>query len=58
VAAVAGTLQGAMAVVFWTGAVTAAAAFVVALAFPHIEIAAPRAAAGGAPAARDQPADG
>lgn len=43
-AVVAGTLQGAMSVVFWTGAVIAAAAFLVALAFPHVEIAAPRAA--------------
>jgi MFS family permease len=57
VAAVAGTLQGAMTVVFWSGAVIAAAAFVVALAFPHVDIAGPRAAAGAEPAVRE-PADG
>jgi len=51
VAAVADTLQGAMTVVFWTGAVIAAAAFLVALAFPHVEIA-PRAEA------EREPADG
>jgi EmrB/QacA subfamily drug resistance transporter len=51
VAAVAGALQGAMSVVFWSGAVIAAAAFAVALAFPHVAIAAPatRGAEAGAP---------
>ena len=39
-----------MTVVFWSGAVIAAAAFLVALAFPHVEIAAPRAPAGREPA--------
>jgi MFS family permease len=40
VASVAGVLQRAMGVVFWTGAAIAAAAFAVVLAFPHVEIAA------------------
>src|SRR5512133_743776 len=38
VAAVSGTLQGAMSTVFWTGAVIAVAAFAVALSFPHVAI--------------------
>jgi MFS family permease len=37
-AALAGTRQGAMAIVFWTGAVIALAAFLVALAFPRVEL--------------------
>ncbi len=41
VAAVSGTLQGAMSIVFWTGAVIAIAAFAVALSFPHVAIAPP-----------------
>jgi EmrB/QacA subfamily drug resistance transporter len=45
VASVAGVLQGAMGIVFWTGTAIAVAAFAVALAFPHVEVAAPRAAA-------------
>jgi MFS family permease len=44
VASVAGALQGAMGIVFWTGTAIAVAAFAVALAFPHVEVAAPRAA--------------
>jgi MFS family permease len=39
VAAVSGTLQGAMSIVFWTGAVIAAAAFAVVLLFPHVAVA-------------------
>jgi EmrB/QacA subfamily drug resistance transporter len=39
VAAVSGTLQSAMSVVFWTGAVVAVAAFLVVLWFPHVAIA-------------------
>jgi len=39
VAAVAGALQGAMSIVFWTGATIACAAFLVVLAFPHVAIA-------------------
>jgi MFS family permease len=46
VASVASALQGAMTLVFWAGAVIAAAAFVTALAFPHVEIAPPREAEG------------
>jgi EmrB/QacA subfamily drug resistance transporter len=45
VAAVAGALQGAMGVVFWSGAAIACAAFATILAFPHVEIA-PRRAPG------------
>ena len=41
VAPVAGALQGAMAIVFWTGAGIACAAFAVVLAFPHVAISAP-----------------
>jgi hypothetical protein len=40
VASVAAALQGAMGAVFWTGAAIACAAFAVALAFPHVPIAA------------------
>jgi EmrB/QacA subfamily drug resistance transporter len=40
VASVAGALQGAMGAVFWTGAAIACAAFAVALAFPHVPVAA------------------
>jgi EmrB/QacA subfamily drug resistance transporter len=47
VASVAGTLQGAMGVVFWAGAAIAAAALAAVLAFPHVPIPAP--AAGRAP---------
>jgi len=43
IASVASALQGAMAIVFWTAAVIAAASFAVVLAFPHVEIAPPRA---------------
>jgi len=39
VASVAGTLQGAMGIVFWASAAIAAAAFVAVLAFPHVAIA-------------------
>jgi EmrB/QacA subfamily drug resistance transporter len=39
VAAVAGALQGAMATVFWTGAVIACTAFAVVLAFPQVPVA-------------------
>jgi EmrB/QacA subfamily drug resistance transporter len=39
VAAVSGTLQSAMAIVFWAGAAIACAAFVSVLAFPHVAIA-------------------
>ncbi|HET8538801.1 MAG TPA: MFS transporter [Anaeromyxobacter sp.] len=39
VAAVSGTLQGAMSIVFWTAALIAVAAFVVVLFFPHVAIA-------------------
>jgi len=49
VASVAGALQGAMGIVFWSGAAIACAAFAVVLAFPHVAIAPP--AASGAPAA-------
>ena len=42
VASVAAALQGAMGIVFWAGAIIAAAAFAVALAFPHVAIAPPR----------------
>jgi len=49
VASVAGALQGAMGIVFWSGAAIACAAFTVVLAFPHVAIAPP--AASGAPAA-------
>jgi MFS family permease len=48
VASVAGALQGAMRIVFWSGAAIACAAFAVVLAFPHVAIAPP--AASGAPA--------
>ncbi len=40
VSPVAAALQGAMGVVFWTGAAIACTAFAVVLAFPHIEVAA------------------
>jgi MFS family permease len=49
VTSVAGALQRAMAVVFWSGAAIAAAAFVVVLAFPHVPVVARPAAAGPAP---------
>jgi len=49
VASVAGALQGAMGIVFWSGAAIACAAFAVVLAFPHVAIAPP--AASGAPVA-------
>jgi EmrB/QacA subfamily drug resistance transporter len=51
VASVASALQGAMAVVFWAGAAIAAAAFLVVLRFPHVEIA-PRRSAEAEPAER------
>ena len=47
VAPVAGALQGAMSVVFWTGAAIACTAFAVVLAFPHVAVA-PREAPGAA----------
>jgi MFS family permease len=50
VASVASALQGAMAVVFWAGAAIAAAALVVVLRFPHVEIAPPRTPQAGEPA--------
>jgi EmrB/QacA subfamily drug resistance transporter len=46
VASVASSLQGAMTLVFWAGAIIAAAAFVTALAFPHVDVAPRRAAEG------------
>jgi EmrB/QacA subfamily drug resistance transporter len=52
VASVAAALQGAMAIVFWSGAIIAAAAFAVALAFPHVAIAPPRDAREPEPARR------
>lgn len=50
VAPMAGALQRAMGIVFWTGAAIACAAFAVVLAFPHVDVAA-RAPASASPAA-------
>jgi EmrB/QacA subfamily drug resistance transporter len=50
-AAISGALQRAMGLVFWTGAVIAAATFAVVLGFPHVEI--PARAPRPAPAGED-----
>ncbi len=55
IAPVAGALQGAMTIVFWACAAIALTAFVVVLAFPHVEIAARAPKGAGARRTEGQP---